>query len=119
LSYVEEGKGTVIRTTYDCIWVLVVEGHTTEWRGWKKCFLREVRICKIPNVRFTRHVLRHLLETEHGITDTCSQFAGIWVPNNSGGGPLEAVGVLKNHLSFERDGLGEIFSFLTMEIFLE
>jgi len=41
------------------------------------------------------------------------------VPNNPGGGPLEAVGVLKNHLSFERDGLGEIFSLLTMEIFLE
>ena len=116
---IEEGQRTVIRTTDNDVWVLLVEGHAAQRTGWQQSLLWEVGVGQVPDVGLTRHVLGHLLEPQHGVGHTDSGLSLVWVPGDLGGGSLDLVGVLEDHECLGGDVLAHVLGRLTLEILLE
>ena len=118
-SGIEEGEGTIVWATNANITLFVVESHGTKRRWWEKCFFWEIWILQVPDVRLSWHVVRHLLETEHGVGNTDSHFSSFWMPGDLGGRTLEVVGVLEDHHGFGGNTFREMLRLFTSEILLE
>lgn len=119
-SEIEESKGSVIRTGSEKLLVSVVEHRSTHGRMRSKCGLGSIRIIQIPNVRVDWHFLGRGLEPEGGVADGHSSVCvTVRVPSDLGNRSLGGVGILQEHHSLSRDGLGLVFRLFSREVLFE
>jgi len=118
-SCIEEREGSIVRSSDDYITVLVIESHSAQWGWWQKGLLREIGVSQVPDVRLSGHIVWHLLETKHGVSNTYSHLVGLWMPGDAGGRSLNGVWVLEDHKGLGGDVLREMLWLLSREILLE
>ena len=98
----------------------MIEHHGAQGRGRREGLLRVVRVVQIPDVRVERHLGRHLLEPEHGVTDTDTEISRcLGVPVDLRDSSSYGIRVLEYHDSLCRDALAQELGLLSAEVFFE
>ena len=98
----------------------MIEDHGAK-RAWRReGLLGQVRVVQIPDVRVERHLGRHLLEPEHGVTDTDTEISRcLGVPVDLRDSSSYGIRVLEYHDSLCRDALAQALGLLSAEVFFE